>query len=361
MLRRRSLNAALIAVSILVTLAVWEIGLRHHDGIPLLEFTNFIGDRVNRAKQDTAFLYDERLGWQMKPNLRSPSTNTGAYGVRLPGSKDRTLPIGGILASGDSFTFGSDVSDAESWPAYLETTIGVPVVNAAVPGWGTDQIVMHAEEMLDIARPQTLIVDFLWYDIGRAEEEINFGAYKPYYTVEDSRLVLHNVPVPPFEGRVHELGLVRGLLGYSYAIYWAAGRLSFDRWLGSINTQHQRATPGGTGERITCLLLQRLKERTDRSGMRLIMVMEYGVGDFGRPQPKAAAAVVSCAGEMGVETVDTWTSLAEIHAKDQALLRSLFIVQESGWSHMSADGNRLVAAAIAQQVQAKKPGAASRH
>jgi len=168
------------------------------------------------------------------------------------------------------------------------------------------------------------------------------------------------VPVPPFVGHPSELGFLRGVLGYSYAIYWAAERLGFEQWLGSINTQHKRATPGGTGERITCLLLKRLKERADQSGMRLITVMQYGVGDFGRSQPKAAMAVTSCAGEMGVETVDMWASLAEIHAKDQALFRSLFIVQESGWSHMSADGNRLVAVAIAHQLQVTEPGAASR-
>jgi hypothetical protein len=360
MLRRLSLNAALIAISLCATLAVWEIGLRLHEGISLSEFPNFIGDRVNAAKQGTGFLYDERLGWQVRPNQHSPGFNTGAYGVRLPSSTDRTLPIGAILASGDSFTFGSDVSDAESWPAYLETITGTPVVNAAVPGWGTDQIVMRAEDMIDIARPKIVIVDFLSYDIGRTEQEINFGAHKPYYTVEDNELVLHNVPVPPFEGRVSELGLVRGLLGYSYAIYWAAGRLGFDRWLGSVNTQNKRATAGGTGERITCLLLTRLKERADQSGMRLVMVMQYGVGDFGRPQPKAAMAVISCAAKMGVGTVDTWASLAEIYTKDEALFRSLFIVQESGWSHMSADGNRSVAAEIAHQLQATEAGPALR-
>ena len=316
MLRRISLNAALIAASVLVTLGVMEIGLRLYAGIPLLDLVNFIGDRVNRAKQDTGFLYDERLGWQVKPNLRGPPNTTYAYGIRLPNSTDRTLPLGAILASGDSFTFGSDVSDAESWPAYLETITGTPVVNAAVPGWGTDQIVMRAEDMIDIARPQTVIVDFLWYDIGRTEEEINFGAHKPYYTIEDDELVLHNVPVPPFEGRVHELGLVRGVLGYSYTIYWAAGRLGFDRWLGSVNTQVKRATPGGTGQRITCLLLKRLKQRSDQRGIRPIVVMQYGVGDFARPQPKPAMDVISCAGEMGVETVDTWANLAKIYARD---------------------------------------------
>jgi hypothetical protein len=271
--------------------------------VALLQFPNFIGDRVNQAKQrDTAFIYDARLGWSTKPDLSWPSLHTGSHGIRLAGNTSGTVPVGGILAVGDSFTFGSDVGDTESWPAYVETLTGTPVVNAGTAGWGTDQIVMRAEEMIDIARPQTLIVDFLWYDIGRAEEEINFGAHKPYYTVENNQLVLHNVPVPPFVGHSSELGLLRGILGYSYAIYWAAQRLGFERWLGSINTQHKRATPGGTGERITCLLLKRLKERADAHQMPVMMVMEYGAGDFDRPQPGAATAVISCAREKGSRT-----------------------------------------------------------
>ena len=356
MLRRQLLNAALIAVSLFITLAVWEIGLRLHDGISLLKLTNFIGDRADRSKHDGTMIYDERLGWRLKPDLRNSAFDTGPYGIRLVNAAAGDVPTGGILASGDSFTFGSDVGDAEAWPAYLETIVGTPVVNAATPGWGADQIVMHAEDMIAIARPRTLIVDFLWYDIGRAEEELLFGAHKPYFTVEDNRLVLHNVPVPRFDGRVSEIGPIRGIVGYSYAVYWAAQQLGFDQWVESAD---KRATPGGTGQRITCLLLKRLKARTEADRIRLMMVMQYGAGDFDRPQPSAAAAVVSCAREMGIETVDIWPRLAEIHAKDPARFRSLFLVQKTGWSHMSAAGNQLVAASIADRLQATGAGALS--
>ena len=357
MLRRLPVNAALIAVSLFVPLAAWEIGLRLYDGIPLLEVTNFIGDAANRSKHDATMAYDELLGWRLKPDLRNAAFNTGPYGIRLTDAADEIVARGGILVSGDSFTFGSDVKNAESWPAYLETIANAPVVNAATPGWGSDQIVMHAEDMIDIVRPRTLIVGFLWYDIGRAEDEVLFGAEKPYYTVENNQLVLHNVPVPPFDGSVGELGFVRGVVGYSYAVYWAAQRLGFDEWVGSA---YRRATPGGTGERVTCLLLKQLKERAGVDNIRLMMVMQYGAGDFDRPQPRTATAVISCARDLGIEAVDTWSGLAEIHAKDPARFRSLFLVQKTGWSHMSADGNRLVAAVIAHHLLAADVGTVAR-
>jgi hypothetical protein len=343
-----------MAISGLIVFVAWELGLRLHDGVALLQFPNFIGDQINQAKRSGGAMYDQRLGWRLRPDLRQPSLLTGAYGNRLSSDANAELQVGGILVSGDSFTLGSDVDDAESWPAYLETISGTPVINAAAAGWGTDQIIMRAEEMIDIARPQTVIVGFLWYDIGRSEAQINFGAQKPYYTIEDGRLELHNVPVPPFEGGPSDLGFVRGVLGYSYAIYWAAERLGFQQWLGDINSRQKRATPNGTGQRITCLLLRRLKQRTDADGIRLLMVMEYGVGDFGRPPPSAALDVLTCARDMGIETVDMWKVLAELYVSDLAKFRSLFLVQESGWSHMSADGNRFVAAAIADWLRATK-------
>ena len=359
MLRRWSLNAALTFASLLLALSPLEIGLRLYDGIPLPKFANFIGEVIDLLKGDATLDYDGTLGWRPKANLHAAIFDTGAYGVRIADGAGHPIPTGAILASGDSFTFGSDVGNSETWPAYLEAMIGTPVVNAAAPGWGTDQIVLRAEQMIDIARPKTVIVSFLWYDIGRAEEEIEFGAHKPYYTIGDGKLVQHNVPVPRLSSRPDEIGLARAVLGYSYAIYWAAQRLGLDGWLGA-NT-HKRATPGGTGIQISCLLMQRLKARADAGGIRLMLVMQYGAGDFERPEPQPALAVLRCAGDLGIAAVDTWVTLAEIHANDAPRFRSLFLVQDTGWSHMSAAGNRHVASMVAEQLQDPQKGTASRH
>jgi hypothetical protein len=347
MLRRWSLNACLIVASTFIALLPFETYLRLQDGVPLLEFSNFIGDRVDKFKSDTSLIYDDTLGWRPQADWHGPSYDTGAYGVRATNNAERAVAVGGILASGDSFTFGTDVGNAESWPAFLEAMTGTPVINAGAPGWGTDQIVMRAEQMIGAVGPQTLIVGFLWYDIGRAEESINFGAHKPYDTVEDGELVLHGVPVPRFASRADEIGVFRAILGHSYAIGWAAQRLGFERWAGVPNAEHKRATPGGTGQKVTGLLMKRLKARAEAGRIRLMMVMQYSVGDFDRAQPQAALAVVGYVRELGIDAIDTWAALAEIHDSDPARFRSLFLIQETGWSHMSAAGNRLIASIIA--------------
>jgi hypothetical protein len=89
------------------------------------------------------------IGYINAPHRRSgESFTTGEMGVRLSrtlqaGEPSPSLPTGGVLAVGDSFVFGSEANDNESWPAYLEHELGIPVVNGGTGGYGYDQAVMR--------------------------------------------------------------------------------------------------------------------------------------------------------------------------------------------------------------------------
>jgi hypothetical protein len=77
-------------------------------------------------------LYDAELGWVNRPNVALPNMygpglalHTNARGFRGRAETGETPPLGWrrAICSGDSFTLGYGVGDAETWCALLGTAI----------------------------------------------------------------------------------------------------------------------------------------------------------------------------------------------------------------------------------------------
>jgi lysophospholipase L1-like esterase len=360
-LRSTILNIAIVAVSVVVSLIAAEIGLRLVDGVSLASYPNFVRQRVDMLAVHTMAKYDPTVGWTIAPNVRSKSERqsftTDELGTRQPSAEPRPLPKGGILAVGDSFTAGSEVSDEESWPAILEKMLDIPVVNSAAGAWGSDQIVLQAERMIGIAQPRTIVVSFFWQDILRAEYRIYGGAHKPYFLPSKDTVELRNSPVPHFTGNSREIGNLRWALGHSYLAFWLAPRVGYANWVSSWDLQYKRASPDGTGIEISCQLLRRLKATTDKAGIRLLFLMQYGSNDFDLAAPPAHAARVSmCAQGAAIQTVDPWAKMKQMFDRNRQALQNLFVLQKDGKTrgHMSESGNRFIATEVAAVLKAPR-------
>src|SRR5262249_1656647 len=118
--------------------------------------------------------------------------------IRKNSAGKEALVSGAILAVGDSYTAGSEVGDAETWPAQLEQILGRRVINAGVMGYGVDQSVLNAERLLPILKPRSGLVGFY-------EEHLSlppfktYKAPKPYFGEQDGQCRHGNAPVPPAE------------------------------------------------------------------------------------------------------------------------------------------------------------------
>jgi hypothetical protein len=339
---------------LLVAVLALEFGLRWADDVPLLSRKNFVRERVDLLMVNVLARYDALLGWTVVPNFRTGDPvftfSTDQHGMRLPSEQDRPVPPGAILASGDSFTVGAEVVDGYSWPALLEKMLGIPIANAASGAWGGDQIVMRAEQMLDVIRPSTVIISFLWHDILRAQYSIYGGAHKPYFTIKDGVLEHHNNPVPHFTASPDEVGIWRAVFGYSYLVMCAARKFGFSKWYALWDLQYRVAMSQEAGAEVCCLLLERLKAQTDARGMRLLFMMQYGGGDFGTPAaPELATRVSDAARAAGIETIDPWEAMKRMFEEDNARFRSLYVLQPDGKTlgHMSPAGNQYVADLLA--------------
>ena len=107
-----------------------------------------------------------------------------------------------ILAFGDSLTFGTGASPAESYPAQLQSLIGRKVVNAGVPGEVSADGLQRLPAALDEAQPKLLILchggnDFL-RKLSEADAAANLRAMIKLAKSRGIGVVLVATPKPGF-------------------------------------------------------------------------------------------------------------------------------------------------------------------
>jgi hypothetical protein len=141
-------------------LSFGELAVRIALHAPIFALYDFRHERaagtINKAVE-----YDSVLGWRLKSFIKSGGFNTLDYGFRSNGGADAKVLPGGVLAVGSSFTAGSEVTDDQSWPAHLEQITGWNVNNGGQGGYQADQIVLLAEQLLPLIRPQIIVVDLI--------------------------------------------------------------------------------------------------------------------------------------------------------------------------------------------------------
>lgn len=149
-------------------------------------------------------VYHPLRGWTLRPSLDRPSyhghgrLSSDARGVR--GARD--LPLARvperrrIVVLGDSYTFGEEVSDDETYAARLEALLpGTDVLNLGVHGYGHDQMLLYLREDGIRYQPDLVLLGFVAMDMPR--NLLGFRDYaKPWFTPSDGRLVLRGTPVP---------------------------------------------------------------------------------------------------------------------------------------------------------------------
>ena len=340
-LRERTRQTGLVIVSLAICLIVLELGLRAANGW-LGTWPNFVlaARTVLTGFQASQYVHDDTLGYVPRPGYATADVHIGSDGLRATGEALAGAPI---LAVGDSYTYGEEVKDAETWPAHLQRLTGRRVLNAGVAGYGFDQIVLRAEKLVPALRPSAVVVSFIADDLRRAESSRLWSADKPYFDIDGSKLVLSNVPVPPRTDPRRTLSFAQKTLGYSYLFDFIMRRLNLlEDWFGD----HIRVHPAGTGEKIACLLTDRLHALQQASGVPLLLVAQYDpyvfkTPAFGEEQRVLTARLLACARARGLKVLDTFDAIAK--SGDPVGLYAQW--------HMNDKGNALVADAIARALR----------
>ena len=150
-------------------------------------------------------IFHPTRGWALRPNLRdadpygpaSLSSNSAGMRGRREYSLDPPAGRTRILLIGDSFTFGEEVADSETFGHRLQELLPrTEVLNLAVHGYGHDQMLVTLREQGLSYRPDVVIVGFVQDDMER--NMLGFRDYaKPRFELVGGALELRGSPVPP--------------------------------------------------------------------------------------------------------------------------------------------------------------------
>jgi hypothetical protein len=375
-------SLGIVAAATLAYLVLGELALRVAMHAPLTEWRDFRHERaagtINKAVE-----YDSLLGWRLRPHLKAGWLNTLDYGFRSNGNADAKVQPGGVLAVGSSFTVGSEVNDDQSWPAQLQQLTGWNVINAGQGGYEADQIVLLAERLLPLVRPQVIVVDLIPGTIlgtGYASS----GWPKPYFTIENDELAIHNSPVPESKTGADRAG-IKWYLGHFAVLDQFMAAFFANYWFTADGNSFVTVATDEVG--VTCRLLARLKQKTDAANVGLLLYLQYGgleIVDSNRMVAamgggvyyrakrwlktkfsplllntppgapdwyEAALQTGTCARGLGIKTVDELPLLRAVYDRNPDELRIYYQIEPGGATgHKSPFGNKEVAKVVAAAI-----------
>jgi lysophospholipase L1-like esterase len=333
-----------------------------------------------RNQQNGRVVIDPVLGWRYRSGYVSSDDQINMQGLRSEREYSK-LPDPGlvrVVAYGDSFTYGTEVSNSESWPAQMEQ--GFPhleVLNYGVPGFGTDQAYLrYAQEGRELS-PRVVLIGFAPVDLRRVVNvyrrfisTTELPLVKPRFVLTRGR-TLELVP-PPFqsgddyERLLTEPDLVTTLGRHDYwyaaSVYenpaydWSATvRLLTNVWLQLEQKliSPDRMLKGGffnarsEAFQIQTAILEEFHADVLAAGLTPLIVVLPGRDDVERAAAGDAPTyqpLIEYLAQRELDYIDCVTALLSSSA-DESIER-LF----APGGHYSAEGNRQIALSLGEKI-----------
>jgi hypothetical protein len=146
---------------------------------------------------------DRELGWTLRENVSGVTSvepwqkdlRTNAFGFRDVAHGEKAAGVTRVAVLGDSFVFGSGVTEDETLTRRLAVLLGpsFEVINLGVPGYGTDQELLTLRRFGPRLSPDIVLAGFFWNDVMENASSEIYTMQKPRFLLERGKLLL----VPP--------------------------------------------------------------------------------------------------------------------------------------------------------------------
>jgi len=349
---RKKLAFALVPLLVLMALGeVLARQFRIRQGYPPIGGHSYRDQRIDLIRRGFPCVHDPLLGYVPRPgysgndNQWRTAVSIDAHGLRSNGGGPR--PTGpAILAVGDSFTFGDQVSDPDTWPARLERAVRRPVHNGGVFGYSFAQTVLRAERLLDEHPVTQVVCSLIPDDLKRCELSRRYTPM-PWFALVSGKLELRGVPVPDTSAdNALDRQYVRRALGYSALFDMVLWNAVPSWWVGQ--EREVREHPPGTGVTLGKLMLERLATKCAQKQVALLLVLQGQAPEMAAGTPVRATELLTHAETCGIATLDLATRFRALADQDPTLDAKFFD------GHMTPAGNAWVAEQIAEALAAPK-------
>ena len=221
-----------------------------------------------------------------------------------------------ILVIGDSFTFGDQVSNKNTWPSCLERTAEIGVANAGVYGYGAAQSVRRAIIESNKKNYDHLIIGILVNsNFSRDQLIYRSGFPRPAVIKKEDIVQWENVPIQGEIGSKFgksDLSSIQNLIQLSFKYSQVAGTIinkffSFYDFTGSrLTKSHPKAA------KIDDIMKFSLKELNKIPIKNKYILLQYGSRDFETNNSSILISVnklKSIAEELNINVIDTYPLL----------------------------------------------------
>lgn len=282
------------------------------------------------------------------PNWYGATVRIDAMGFRQNGEQSSLETKPHILIAGDSFAFGAQVGDEQTWGACLERRTGLGVLNAGVWGYGTAQSLLRVETILSeqALQPGLIIISSLvGGDFERDRYDFRGGHTRTAVVrgnsghLEFSQPPARNTVGSRYADKGLEQALRKQPIEIAYDALWIA-RLGIDR----VAPQYMSAKKfrltrlhknAASKQEIIDWTLNRIARRSDN----VLFLLQYAGPPFvGEPVDSEREYLRNKLTELQIPFIDTYRAIFE----DGGNLEKLYI------GHHSPAGNVLVCRTILQ-------------
>jgi hypothetical protein len=294
--------------------------------------------------------FDKRLGWDIHPTA-------GRYRKHPKAPGSTAADVFRVVVAGDSYSYGSEVSDDETFPYFIEH-LGdeTDVINMGVPGYGIDQAVLKLKEHGLALQPDLVVLGVFYGDYRRTMVPF-FFLPKPQFVIDPSNevtLFREHIEAPGIvyetlslslpTSRCFTCSLIKNRLKYLY----------FEVIRSDVKDDYYERA-----RRIVTHLLEQLRNDVERIDAKLLVVSIPPGGVFkensnasleGSANQIVREALGEICGELDIPHLDLASEWQERFPGSKVFSDFYVRHKDGSVGHLSRDGNREVAELIRDRI-----------